>query len=57
MEDLRAVLLMRGQERRNVASLMRTRSCLLVIDDPKIPLDVSALAALCGPATLYRETA
>lgn len=51
VEDLRAVLLMRGQERRNVASLMRTRSCLLVIDDPKMPLDVSALAALCGPGS------
>jgi len=51
VEDLRAVLLMRGQERRNVASLMRTRRCLLVIDDPKCPLDVSALAALCGPGS------
>jgi hypothetical protein len=51
VEDLRAVLLMRGQERRNVASLMRTRRCLLVIDDPKSPLDVSALAALCGPGS------
>lgn len=51
VEDLRAVLLMRGQERRNVASLMRTRRCLLVIDDPKSPLDVPALAALCGPGS------
>jgi hypothetical protein len=51
VDDLRAVLLIRGQERRNVASLMRNRRCLLVIDDPKSPLDVSALAALCGPGS------
>ncbi|MGY4399290.1 hypothetical protein [Bradyrhizobium sp. USDA 3315] len=46
VEDLRAVLLMRGQERRNVASLMHTRSCSLVIDDPKSPLDAASLATL-----------
>jgi hypothetical protein len=46
VEDLRAALLMRGQEKRNIASLMRTRRCLVVIDDPKTLLETSALAAL-----------
>jgi hypothetical protein len=51
VEDLRAALLMRGQEKRNIASLMRTRRCLVVIDDPQTPLEASALAALCGPGS------
>ena len=51
IEDLRAALLMRGREKRNIASLMRTRRCLLVIDDPETPLEASALAALCGPGS------
>ncbi|ACB95927.1 hypothetical protein Bind_2314 [Beijerinckia indica subsp. indica ATCC 9039] len=51
VDDLRAAPLMRGREKRNIASLMRTRRCLLVIDDPKNPLEASALAALCGPGT------
>jgi hypothetical protein len=50
-EDLRAALLMRGQEKRNIVSLMRTRRCLVVIDDPQTPLEDTALAALCGPGS------
>jgi hypothetical protein len=49
VDDLAAAPLMRGQEKRNIASLMRTRRCLVVIDDPRTSLEVSALAALCGP--------
>lgn len=48
-EDLRAASLLRGQEKRNIASLMRSRRCLVVIDDPQTTLDASSLAALCGP--------
>lgn len=51
VDDLRAALLMRGQEKRNIASLMRTRRCLVVIDDPQTPLEAAALAALCGPGS------
>jgi hypothetical protein len=42
---------MRGQEKRNIVSLMRTRRCLVVIDDPQTPLEDTALAALCGPGS------
>ena len=48
VEDLKALQLIRGQEKRNVASLMRTRRCLLVIDDPQSQFETPALAALCG---------
>jgi hypothetical protein len=51
VDDLRAASLIRGQEKRNIASLMRTRRCLVVIDDPQTPLETSALAALCGPGS------
>jgi len=51
VEDLQAALLMRGQEKRNIASLMRTRRCLVVIDDPQSQLEASSLAALCGPGS------
>jgi hypothetical protein len=51
VEDLQAALLMRGQEKRNIASLMRTRRCLVVIDDPQSQLEASALATLCGPGS------
>jgi hypothetical protein len=51
VDDLRATLLIRGQEKRNIASLMRTRRCLVVIDDPQTQLEVSKLAALCGPGS------
>ena len=51
VDDLRAAPLMRGQEKRNIASLMRTRRCLVVIDDPQNLLDASALAGLCGPGS------
>jgi hypothetical protein len=51
VDDLRAASLMRGQEKRNIASLMHTRHCLVVIDDPQTVLESSALAALCGPGS------
>ncbi len=51
VDDLRATSLMRGQEKRNIASLIRTRRCLLVIDDPQTRLETSSMAALCGPGS------
>jgi len=48
-EDLQALALVRGGESRNVAALLRTRACLLVIDDADPALSVAAIAALCGP--------
>lgn len=48
-EDLQALPLVRGGESRNVAALLRTRACLLVIDDADPSLSVDAVAALCGP--------
>lgn len=51
VDDLKAVSLMRGQEKRNVASLMRTRRCLVVIDDPQVSLEADALTTICGPGS------
>lgn len=48
-EDLQALSLVRGCEPRNVAALLRTRACLLVIDDADPTLAIDALANLCGP--------
>lgn len=48
-EDLQSVPLIRGGEVRNVAFLLRTRACLLVIDDAGPDLSIEALTNLCGP--------
>ncbi|WP_338832621.1 hypothetical protein [Bradyrhizobium sp. 27S5] len=48
-EDLQSVLLVRGGVVRNVAYLLKTRACLLVIDDAGPDLPIDALANLCGP--------
>ncbi|MGA8549420.1 MAG: hypothetical protein WB678_04195 [Stellaceae bacterium] len=47
VEDLRAVPLLRGGESRNVATLLATRRCLLILDDVKEPLATVALAQIC----------
>jgi tetratricopeptide (TPR) repeat protein len=57
VEDLHAIPLIRGQDKRNIASLMKTRTCLVVIDDPATALDTAALAALCGPGSHVLVTA
>jgi len=48
-EDLQSLTLVRGGETRNVTALLRTRACLLVIDDAKLALPTPRLAELCGP--------
>ena len=48
-EDLQAVTLVRAGEAHNVTALLRTRACLLVIDDAEVGLQGSDLYALCGP--------
>lgn len=47
-EDLQALTLVRGGEARNVTALLRTRACLLVIDDADPGLPTQRLAELCG---------
>lgn len=49
VEALHAMPLVRAGETRNIAVLLRTRACLLILDnaDPSLPID--ALAQLCGP--------
>jgi hypothetical protein len=48
-EDLKALPLVRGGETRNVMTLLRTRACLLVIDDAGPDFPAQKLADLCGP--------
>ncbi len=48
-EDLHALALVRGGESRNVAALLRTRACLLIVDDASADVSAEAIAALCGP--------
>jgi hypothetical protein len=47
VEDLRAVPLLRGGESRNVATLLATRRCLLILDDVRDRLSPEGLADLC----------
>lgn len=47
-QQLHSMPLNRGGEQRNVAALLRTRTCLLVIDDADPTLTIGALTALCG---------
>ncbi|MEJ0050153.1 MAG: hypothetical protein WDN02_02865 [Methylovirgula sp.] len=48
-EDLQSLALVRGGEARNITALLRTRACLLVIDDVRLALSEPRLAELCGP--------
>ena len=48
IQQLHSMPLDRGGEQRNVAALLRTRSCLLVVDDADPSLTAPALAELCG---------
>jgi tetratricopeptide (TPR) repeat protein len=56
IEDLYGLPLLRGRDKRNIASLMKTRRCLLVIDDPRTVLATADLADLCGPGTHVLQT-
>lgn len=49
IEDLKSLPLIRAGETRNIAALLKTRSCLLVIDDVDPGLAGGQLSALCGP--------
>lgn len=60
LEDLQGLPLVRGGELRNVATLLQSRACLLVIDDADLNIPIEALAELCGPKSrilLTRRTA
>jgi hypothetical protein len=48
---LYAMPLYRGGEHRNVAALLRTRICLLIIDDADPELKLESLLDLCGPGS------
>lgn len=49
--SLHAIPLSRGGEQRNVAALLRTRACLLIIDDAALDLALDKLTPLCGPGS------
>jgi hypothetical protein len=49
IEDLKSLPLVRAGETRNVTALLKTRACLLVIDDADPGLAIDQLATLCGP--------
>lgn len=51
IEDLKSLPLIRAGETRNVTALLKTRACLLVIDDADPSLASDQLAMLCGPKT------
>ncbi|MER9291490.1 hypothetical protein NKI71_14705 [Mesorhizobium sp. M0510] len=48
VEDLSAVTIRRAGDALNVAGLLKSRRCLLVIDDAKASLDPVELSQLCG---------
>lgn len=49
VEDLKSLPLIRAGESRNIIALLKTRACLLVIDDADLNLASGQLAPLCGP--------
>ncbi|MCP4564153.1 MAG: hypothetical protein GY873_37475 [Bosea sp.] len=49
IEDLKSLPLVRAGETRNITALLKTRACLLVIDDADPGLATGQLSALCGP--------
>ena len=51
VEDLHATPLLRGGEVRNITALLKSRRCLVVIDDVRDNFPISELAALCGPGS------
>ncbi|MCU4178624.1 hypothetical protein [Bosea sp. BH3] len=51
VESLRALPLVRAGEPRNIAGLLETRACLMVIDDAGLDLSTEALSKLCGPGS------
>ncbi|HEV2170033.1 MAG TPA: hypothetical protein VGR40_03745 [Candidatus Binatus sp.] len=51
VEDLKAVELWRGGKTRNVEGLMKSRQCLVIIDDSSDAIDRTALARICGLGT------
>ncbi|MBY5326889.1 ATP-binding protein [Rhizobium leguminosarum] len=48
VQDLQALPVVRGGESRNIAGLMQTLPCLLIIDDAPDDLDITALEKICG---------
>lgn len=51
IEDLQAVPITRMGERRNVAGLLKSRPCLVIIDDANEHFTSGALSSLCGPGS------
>jgi tetratricopeptide (TPR) repeat protein len=49
IEQFQALTLVRAGETRNVTALLRTRACLLVVDNADPGLSAQDLSALCGP--------
>ena len=49
IEDLKSLPLIRAGETRNITALLKTRACLLVIDDADPGLASGQLSTLCGP--------
>ncbi|WP_286901482.1 MULTISPECIES: ATP-binding protein [Pseudomonas] len=49
VEDLQAVSITRMGEMWNVAGLLKSRPCLVIIDDANDTLDPKLLSSLCGP--------
>ena len=51
IEDLQAVPITRMGELRNVVGLLKSRPCLVIIDDASESLKPGALSLLCGPGS------
>ncbi len=49
VETLQALPLVRAGEQRNIAALLKTRACLLIIDDVDPGVRPNDLVTLCGP--------
>lgn len=49
VETLQALPLVRAGEQRNIAALLKSRTCLLIIDDVDPGVRPNDLVALCGP--------
>jgi len=56
-KGLQALPLVRGGTKRNVATLLKRQRCLLVIDDPAMPVAAEELIALCGEGSHVLVTA
>lgn len=51
VEEAKAIPMWRGGESRNVAALLKSRPCLLVVDDAAPNLDVAGFAGFCRPGS------